>query len=153
MATKRATTLNENQFQHLQKECYVLVTTVDPALHTPYVNAISWVYAPDVETIIFAIDSRSKAVQNINENENVSITLIEDETTSVVNGTAEVMEEQMDAVPIKLSMIKVHVSEVRDAMFYGAKISQPPEYEKTYDPQAAARLDRQVMTALKRRPS
>lgn len=149
MATKSVSTLNETQFQSLQKECYVIVNTVDPVAHTPYVNAISWVYAPDMETILFAVDNRSKAVRNVHENENVSITFIGDETTSVINGTAEVIEEHMDSVPIKLAMIRVKIYEIRDAMFYGAKIAQPPQYEKTYDAQAAAKLDRQVMNALK----
>ncbi|MGP4083020.1 pyridoxamine 5'-phosphate oxidase family protein [Pseudalkalibacillus sp. R45] len=151
MATNSLSSLNETHFRLLQKECYVIVNTVDPVEHTPYVNAISWVYAPDAETIVFAVDSRSKAVTNIESNENISITLIEDETTSVINGQAQVVQERIDSVPIKLSMIKVQISEIRDAMFYGAKISQPPQYEKTYDAQAAARLDKQVMSALKTR--
>lgn len=149
MATKSVSSLNETQFQLLQKECYVIVNTVDPVAHTPYVNAISWVYAPDVETIVFAVDNRSNALKNIQENENISITLIGDETTSVINGTAVVIDEHLDSVPIKLAKVKVHINEIRDAMFYGAKIAQPPQYEKTYDPQAAARLDKQVMSALK----
>lgn len=150
VATKSVSSLNDLQYQLLQKECYVVVNSVDPVAHTPYVNAISWVYAPDVETIVFAVDNRSKAVKNIEENEHISITLIEDETTSVINGTAKVIDKQIDSVPIKLALIKVHINEIRDAMFYGAKIAQPPKYEKTYDPQAAARLDKQVMDALKR---
>ncbi|MCF6410418.1 pyridoxamine 5'-phosphate oxidase family protein [Pseudalkalibacillus salsuginis] len=149
MTTKSLSSLNETQFRLLQKECYVVVNTVDPVEQTPYVNAISWVHALDAETIVFAVDSRSQAVANIKENEHISITLIEDETTSVINGTAQVLQERMDSVPIKLAKIKVHISEIRDAMFYGAKITQPPQYEKTYDAQAAARLDKQVMTALK----
>lgn len=34
-------------------------------------------------------------------------------------------------------------------MFYGSKISRDIEYEKTYDKEAAAKLDRQVMEAMK----
>jgi len=35
-------------------------------------------------------------------------------------------------------------------MFYGARIVQEPVYEKTYDEEAAAKLDRQVLNALRK---
>jgi hypothetical protein len=35
-------------------------------------------------------------------------------------------------------------------MFYGSKIAVEPRYEKTYDAEAAGKLDRQVMEALKK---
>ncbi len=35
-------------------------------------------------------------------------------------------------------------------MFYGSKISVNPSYEKTYDPVAAAKLDKQVIEAIKK---
>ncbi|WP_257350600.1 pyridoxamine 5'-phosphate oxidase family protein [Pseudalkalibacillus decolorationis] len=150
MVKKTVTLLNDSLFKLLQKECFVIVSTSDPNENTPYVNAISWVYAPDVETILFAVDTKSKAVQNIKDNKQIAITLFADETTSIINGNATVHRENLDEVPIKLSLISVKVTEVRDGMFYGAKISQPPVYEKTYDPQAAAKLDKQVMAALKK---
>ncbi len=35
-------------------------------------------------------------------------------------------------------------------MFYGSKISSEPAYEKTYDKNAADRLDRQVIEAMRK---
>jgi hypothetical protein len=35
-------------------------------------------------------------------------------------------------------------------MFYGSKIVTEPQYDKTYDKNAAARLDTQVMEAMKK---
>jgi hypothetical protein len=38
---------------------------------------------------------------------------------------------------------------VRDVMFYGSKIVVEPQYDKTYDKNAAAKLDAQVMDAMR----
>jgi hypothetical protein len=46
--------------------------------------------------------------------------------------------------------MEVSIKEVRDVMFYGSKLSVEPSYEKTYDAEAAAKLDRQVMDAIKK---
>jgi hypothetical protein len=46
--------------------------------------------------------------------------------------------------------VEVDVTVVRDVMFYGAKIDQEPTYVKVYDEDAAAKLDNQVMSALKK---
>ena len=35
-------------------------------------------------------------------------------------------------------------------MFYGSKIVTEPQYDKTYDKKAAAKLDKQVMEAMKK---
>ena len=49
-----------------------------------------------------------------------------------------------------LALIKLNIKEVRDVMFYGSKITIQPEYDKTYDLEAASRLDRQVMDAMQK---
>ena len=42
-----------------------------------------------------------------------------------------------------------NVQEVRDVMFYGAKLAIEPTYEKTYDLRAAKKLDNQVLVGMK----
>ena len=59
-------------------------------------------------------------------------------------------EERLNDVPLKLALVEVDIKEVRDVMFYGSKITADPEYDKTYDKNAAARLDKQVMEAMKK---
>jgi len=56
----------------------------------------------------------------------------------------------LDGVPFKLSCFDIHVEQVRDAMFYGSRLSVAPEYEKTYDKRAAEKLDNQVFAAMKK---
>ncbi|GMB08600.1 pyridoxamine 5'-phosphate oxidase [Thermolongibacillus altinsuensis] len=136
-------------FRSLQKERFVTVCTIDHETGEPNVSAISWIYAPSPEKIYFAVDQRSRIVQNIRANGAIAITLIANESTYSISGKAHVKVEKIENVPLKLALIQVDIREVRDVMFYGSKISVEPKYEKTYDAQAAAKLDQQVMNALK----
>jgi len=137
-------------FDELQKERFVLLGTIDHESGGPSVNDISWAFANDEETIRFAIDSRSRIIQNIHSNNRVVINIIANESTYSIYGTAQVKSEKLEGVPLKLALIEVGISEVRDVMFYGSKIVAEPQYDKTYDKVAAARLDNQVMDAIKK---
>lgn len=134
----------------LQKERFVTLATVDYETGGPNVSAISWIYAPDEITIYFAVDNRSRIVQNIQENNLVVVNVIANESTYSISGEASLRKETMEGVPLKLSLIKITVKEVRDVMFYGSKIIVEPQYDKTYDIEAATRLDKQVMEAMKK---
>lgn len=134
----------------LKKERFVTLATVDYETGGPNVSAISWIYAKDEKTIYFAVDSRSRIVQNIQENNLVVLNVIANESTYSISGEAELVLEKMGGIPLKLSLILIKVNEVRDVMFYGSKIIAEPQYDKTYDLQAAKRLDQQVMEAMKK---
>lgn len=149
MANEVEQKLIEPLFQALQKERFVTVATIDHETGGPNVSAISWVYAPSEDRLYFAVDNRSRIVQNIQKNPLVVITLIANESTYSISGNAHVKIEKMEGVPLKLALVEIAITEVRDVMFYGSKISAEPKYEKTYDAQAAAKLDNQVMTAMR----
>lgn len=134
----------------LQRERFVTLATVDYETGGPNVSAISWVFAKDEKTIFFAVDNRSRIVQNIQENNLVVLNVIANESTYSISGEAELVDEKMEDVPLKLSLLMIKVNEVRDVMFYGSKIIAEPQYDKTYDLQAAKRLDQQVMDAMKK---
>ncbi|MDZ5470643.1 pyridoxamine 5'-phosphate oxidase family protein [Bacillus sp. 31A1R] len=134
----------------LQKERFVTLSTVDFESGGPNVSAISWVLAKDEETIYFAVDNRSRIIQNINQNPLAVINLIANESTYAVTGTASVKVEKLDEVPLKLALVEIKIKEVRDVMFYGSKITVEPAYDKTYDKVAANRLDTQVMDAMRK---
>jgi uncharacterized pyridoxamine 5'-phosphate oxidase family protein len=134
----------------LKKERFVTIATVDYETGGPNVNAISWIYAKDEKTIFFAVDNRSRIVQNIQENNQVVLNVIVNESTYSISGEATLEAELMENVPLKLALVKINVLEVRDVMFYGSKIIVEPQYDKTYDQEAALRLDRQVMDEMKR---
>ncbi|MFC0274682.1 pyridoxamine 5'-phosphate oxidase family protein [Metabacillus herbersteinensis] len=150
MANKVETTLIQPLYEALQKERFVMVSTIDHETGAPNVSAVSWVYAPSHELVYIAVDQRSRIVENIKKHPATALNLIANESTYSINGNAHVKEEKLEGVPLKLSLIQLAVSEVRDVMFYGSKISSVPKYEKTYDEKAAAKLDQQVLDAMKK---
>jgi len=136
-------------FESLQNEQFITLATIDHETGGPNVNALSWVFAPDEGRILLAVDNRSKILHNIRNNSHVVVSIIANESTYAVSGEGSIKVESVENVPLKLAIIEINISEVRDVMFYGSKIFLEPRYEKTYDLQAAAKLDNQVMTALK----
>lgn len=150
MANQVEQQLTDELMPYLQKERYATIATVDFETNGPNVNAISWVYAANNTTIYFAVDNRSRIVQNINDNNKVVLTTIANGTTYSISGDAHVKVEKLEGTPLKLALIEINIAAVRDVMFYGSKISADVSYEKTYDQEAATKLDRQVMEAMKK---
>ncbi|MEH7093229.1 pyridoxamine 5'-phosphate oxidase family protein [Neobacillus vireti] len=150
MANQVEPKLIQPLFDELQKERFVTLATIDYETGGPNVSAISWVLAKDEGTIYFAVDNRSRILENINKNNQVVINLIANESTYSIQGQARVKEERLPDVPLKLAMVEVVINEVRDVMFYGSKIVTEVQYDKTYDKKAAERLDHQVMDAMKK---
>lgn len=151
MANKIETDLIDPIYDSLQKEHFVTVATIDHETGSPNVNAISWIYAPDRKRIFFSIDLRSKIVENIYKHPAIVINIIVNESIYSISGNAHIKEEKIEDVPLRLTLIELIILEVRDVMFYGSKIASEPYYEKTYDEKAAAKLDTQVLTAMKKK--
>lgn len=147
---KTVTELTDELYTKLQSEPLVLLHTVDHESGSPTSSAISWVYAPDRGKIRFALDKRSRLINNIKNNANVSLTIFASNTIHCVNGRAEVIVDTLEGVSLRLTCIDVQIDAVRDAMFFGSRITVEPEFEKTYDKEAADRLDNQVFTAMKK---
>lgn len=150
MANQVEHSLIKPLFDELQKERFVTLSTVDFETGGPNVSAISWILAKDETTLYFAIDNRSRIIQNIKQNHLVAINLIANESTYTIQGEASIKQEKLAGVPLKLGLVEIKIHEVRDVMFYGSKMVTVPQYEKTYDKEAAARLDNQVMEAMKK---
>lgn len=138
-------------FEALQNDRFVTVATIDHETNGPMIHAISWIYAVDESTLRFAVTSRSRMIENLERNTAISINLIANESTYTITGQSQVLTKQASSVPLKVSIVEVHIEEIRDVMFYGSKMVSEPAYEKTYDIVAAEKLDRQVMDALKKR--
>ncbi|MDQ0198449.1 pyridoxamine 5'-phosphate oxidase family protein [Neobacillus ginsengisoli] len=137
-------------YDELQKERFVTLATVDYETGGPNVSAISWVLAKDDSTIYFAVDNRSRILENIKKNNQAVLNIIANESTYSIQGEAQIKEERINDVPLKLALVEVSIQAVRDVMFYGSKIVTEPQYDKTYDKDAAAKLDKQVMDAMKK---
>ncbi|WP_042456025.1 pyridoxamine 5'-phosphate oxidase family protein [Neobacillus dielmonensis] len=137
-------------FEELQKERFVTIATIDYEKGGPNVSAISWVLAKDHHTICFAVDNRSRILENIKRNKQGVIILIANESTYSISGEVTIKEETLKELPLNLALLEMKVNEVRDVMFYGSRIISEVQYDKTYDKNAAERLDHQVMGALKK---
>lgn len=144
------TALPEQIVSALRQERLVLLGTVDLETGGPSISALSWVYATDASRVRFAIDARSRLIANLKANPNVTLSLIGEGSVHAIYGKAAFVSEKLEDVPFALCCIEVKVDALRDAMFYGARISVEPEYEKTYDKRAAAKLDGQVFAAMKK---
>lgn len=143
------TVLSDTLFAALQNESFVLLHTIDAENGSPTTNAISWVYAPNTGTLRFAVDARSRLVANLKTTPAVAVTLFAGGSVQAVYGKAALVKDGLDNVPFKLVCFDIAIDAVRDAMFYGARLSVQPEYEKTYDRRAADKLDGQVFAAMK----
>jgi hypothetical protein len=144
------TALPDQLFSLLQQETFVILHTIDHETGAPTANAISWLYAPDDGTVRFALDQRSRLIANLEQTPLATLTLIGAGTVRAIYGKAERVSERLDNVPIKLACYDLKIDAVRSAMFYGARISVQPEFEKTYDKRAADKLDGQVYDAMKK---
>ncbi len=136
--------------QSLQTERFALLSTIDHESGSPYVSAISWLYAKDPHTVFFAVNHRSQIVNNIRSNPKVVLNVVALESTYSISGEALIMQDQINDISLKLSLIRLDIKQVKDVMFYGAKMTTVPKYDKTYDLEAAKKLDQQVMEALKK---
>lgn len=144
------TALPEGLLRQLQKETFVMLSTVDQDSGGPANNAISWVYAVDPATIRFAVDARSRIVGNLDKNAHASVTFFAEGTVYTVYGKAGKVTEALEEVPFRLACYDIAIEAVRDTMFYGSRIIAEPEYEKKYDKRAAEKLDNQVFDAMKK---
>ncbi|PPA72179.1 pyridoxamine 5'-phosphate oxidase family protein [Jeotgalibacillus proteolyticus] len=150
MANRVEDRLSQELFEELLQERFVQLSTVDFKTGGPNVSALSWVHAKDEFTILFAVDNRSRIIQNIARQPIVALNIIANETSYSIGGRASVQGEASSLIPINLTIIKLEIEEVRDIMFYGAKIVSEPKFNKTYDEEAAKKLDEQVLTELKK---
>jgi hypothetical protein len=148
--SETVTELSESLFSQLQKEKLFVLGTVDAETGGPAVNAISWIYAASAKKLRFAVDSRSRIINNVKSNSSVTVTCFAQGTVNAIYGKAAIVTEALEDVPFKLTCIDIDIDAIRDAMFYGARISVEPEYEKTYDKRAAEKLDGQVFAAMKK---
>lgn len=150
MADNVTTELSQELLNFLQGEKLILLHTTDHETGVPNVAAISWALAIEPKLIRVAIDPRSRVVANINKDPRVSLVTIGPESTYSISGTAKAGAENLEGVALKMIKVDVTVDEVRDIMFYGAKLSAEPEYVKTYDAKLAEKYDSEVYTALRK---
>ena len=144
----KMTQLTDELVTFLEGEKLVMLSTIDHESDTPNVSAISWVKSVDKGNIRFSVTTNSRTLQNVKEHSSVVLTVIGLETVYSIQGKATILEEAMAGVSLKLAKINVQIDQVMETMFWGAKITTEPEYEKTYNKKKAEELDEEVYKAL-----
>jgi len=145
---KNQTTLSEEQMSYLNSNPLILISSIEKETNGPNTSAISWVKCLNDKKLRFAVTSNSRIIANISKNPNVTITFVGQGTVHTVLGKASIIEEKISNINIPLAKLEIEVDAVFDSMFWGAKITQDPKYEKTYDLEKAIALDKQVYEAL-----
>lgn len=148
MANVVESILSEELIKALREGHLITIATIDFESQSPNVHVISWVYAMDESKIRFVADLRSRIVSNIRQHNGLVMTVMTNESVYSIYGNARILKEQMENVPLKLTLMEMDINMVRDVMFYGSRILQEPTYEKTYDINAAKKLDTQVLKAM-----
>ncbi|WP_274651877.1 pyridoxamine 5'-phosphate oxidase family protein [Paenibacillus humicola] len=148
--TELVTALSEEVMNQLRKEPFVLLHTVDSETGSPTSSAISWIYPANDKTLRFALDGRSRLAGNMSAKADVSVTVFAPGIVQTVYGQARLVTDALEDVPFKLVCFDIAIGHIRDAMYYGARLSHLPECEKTYDKRAADKLDGQVFAAMKK---
>ena len=104
MANVVEPTLTEDLVQTLRKECIVMIATTDFEKQVPNVSAISWVYAVSETSIRFAVDQRSRIVENIRHNTGVVLTIMANESVFSISGAGEILTDRMEGISLKLML-------------------------------------------------
>jgi hypothetical protein len=132
----------------LQGEKMVSLITVDAETKLPQLSVVSWVYAkPDGTQIKIALGHKASSIDNIRSNPNIILGVIGAGSCFEIRGTGSV--SNIIERTMKFCVVTIEIEAVENVMFYGGKVSVEPEYEKTYSPELAKKLDSEVYELLR----
>lgn len=137
----------------LQQPRLVQLTTLERGTGAPFVNTISWVLAHTPETVRLVGDTRTQFMQNLRHDGRVALTVLGAGTAWTVYGQARVLAEGLPGVPVPtFALVEVSDLRVHEVMFWGARLTQAPQWEVTYSPEEAAQFDEAVFRAMAQLP-
>ncbi|NLP53068.1 pyridoxamine 5'-phosphate oxidase family protein [Bacillus sp. RO1] len=145
---RKENSLSKELVELLQGEKIVSLITTDKDSNKPNLSIVSWLVAhEDGKTIKFALGHKAESAFNIQENPELILGVVGAGSCYSINGKGSV-SEVIDKT-MKYRVVTVEVESVEDVIFYGGKITQEPDYVKTYDEDLAKKLDEEVYELLK----
>lgn len=111
-------------------------------------NAVSWIYGYQPNVLRVAVSTKSQLVSNLESNTNVTFSFFYNKSIVAFQNKAKIITKNMPGIPFPLTLIELVADELHDIMFYGAEIAQEPTYHKTYNIEAAKKLDEQVYQSM-----
>ncbi|WP_134700744.1 hypothetical protein [Ammoniphilus sp. YIM 78166] len=140
--------LSQEMISLLQGKTLVLLQVFDSKHNKVISSAMSWVFATNENTVRFALDSKSYILGLLDDNPHVVLNVIGIESVFSISGMAKIKVRETEGLTLKLGLVDLDVEEVRDINFYGSKITQDPQFIKTYNEKLIEKLDREVENAL-----
>lgn len=129
-------------------ERLAFLSTIEKETGTIQQNVVSWISGIQPHVIRVAVSAKSDIVKNIEHNPNVTFSFFYNKSIVSFRCMAKILTRKMPGVPMPLALLELETDELHDIMFYGAEISQEPQYSKTYNIAAAKKLDQQVYAAM-----
>ena len=140
--------LNQEVEELLQGQTLVFCHTYSKRLGKVISIALSWVFAIDSKTVRFAVDCKSKIVEAVNDQSEITLSFIGNDSVYSLVGPSKVRVEKTQDMTIKMAIIEIEVEDLRDITFYGAQITQKPQFIKTYKESLIKKLDNEVREAV-----
>lgn len=147
MASKATFELTTSQQQLLNDMPLTFLVCFDDAKRWPITHAISWIQALDSVTLRLALTRNSHLVTILSAEKTAGLIFIEGGQAYHILLSSVAEFEPTVKPNLHLRFFEGHIEEVRNISFYGASFTQP-EITKTYDPEAAEKLDREVKGSL-----
>lgn len=147
MASKATFELSRAQQETLNEMPLTILVTFDEAKRWPITHAISWVQATDRQSVRFALTKNSHLITLLQAEKTASLIFFEEGLVYSVTLSNVRAFEPSSQPGLRLHFFEGGVEEVRNISFYGATFTQPV-IEKTYDIEAAEKLDREVKESL-----
>ncbi|MEH7252555.1 hypothetical protein V7111_10565 [Neobacillus niacini] len=142
------TALTEEMKEVLQGQTIVFCNAHHQEIGKVLSSALSWVFAVNDHTVRFAVDSKSKLLDIVKGNGEISLSFFVKGSVYSISGPASLITEKADNMMLKMAIVEVEVNEVRDITFYGAQITQEPQFIKTYKESLIKKLDYEVKEAV-----
>ena len=101
-----------------------VVATVDEQA-LPNTTLMTWVVARNPQTLVMAVDTRSRSIRNLRANGKVAVEVLGDDLCYGLRGTATVEKETMASTPFPCALVAVRIEEVRDHGAAGVKFVGP----------------------------
>lgn len=136
-------------FAFMQEPRLTQIATLDLETKAPFVNTISWVLAHTPESVRFMGDARTRFMQNLKADSRVALTILGAGTAWTVYGTATVLADRTPGVPLNLTLVELTDLKVYEVMFWGAVLTQVPDWDVTYPKDQAEKLDQEVFAAMR----
>lgn len=146
--TEGLTQLPAPLFDFLQAPRLVQLTTLDGS-GAPFVNTLSWVlaYAPD--TMRMVGDTRTQFMRNLRADGRVALTVLGAGTARTIYGQARVLGDLAPMGPLRPALAEVTSLRVFESLFFGARLTQEPQWAVAGDPAEAALIDEAVFRAMR----